>query len=307
MSSGRKKNIGHSVFQKLLNLSKEKKEDFNYLLLRYCIERLLFRLSKSSFADKFILKGASLFLIWQGSSPRVTKDADLMSFGSPDVSRLKQIFIEISQISCLEDGIIFQADSVSAFPIREDQLYGGIRITMKGKLDQAVIPVQIDIGFGDSIVPVPEQVSFPTLLDVPAPELHAYTRYSVVAEKFHAMVALGIANSRMKDFFDIWMLNNSFDFAGNVLSEAIKSTFERRQTEIPENLPFAFSREFSEDEQKQTQWKAFLRKTKPEAVPENFQTVIENLKKFLIPVVEALRGKENFEKTWSSVDTVWKE
>lgn len=307
MSSGKKRNIGHSVFQKLLNLSKEKEEDFNYLLLRYCIERLLFRLSKSSFADKFILKGASLFLIWQGSSPRVTRDADLMSFGSPDVSRLRQIFVEISQIPCLEDGIFFQEDSIKASPIREDQLYGGIRITMKGKLAQAVIPVQVDIGFGDSIIPAPEQVSFPTLLDAPVPELYAYTRYSVVSEKFHAMVVLGIANSRIKDFFDIWMLNNSFDFAGDILSEAVKTTFDRRQTKIPKNLPFAFSKEFSEDQQKQIQWKAFLRKTKPGAIPESFQAVIENLVKFLMPIVEVLRKKESLEKTWNSIDMSWKE
>ena len=178
---------------------------------------------------------------------------------------------------------------------------------MKGKLAQAIIPVQVDIGFGDSIIPAPEQVSFPTLIDAPVPELHAYTRYSVVAEKFHAMVALGIANSRIKDFFDIWMLDNSFDFAGDVLSEAVKTTFDRRQTEIPENMPFAFSKEFSEDNQKQIQWKAFLRKTKPGTIPENFQAVIENLVKFLMPIVEVLRKREILEKTWNSNDISWKE
>jgi len=305
MSSGKNRNIGHSVFQKLLNLSRENGEDFNYLLLRYGVERLLYRLSTSSFADKFILKGASLFLVWQGQNYRVTKDADLMSFGPPDALRLQKIFNEISSIPCVEDGMIFDADSVKAAPIREDQIYGGIRITLKGKLAQAVIPVQVDIGFGDAVVPPPEKVIFPTLLNVPYPEINAYTRYSVVAEKFHAMVFLGIANSRMKDFFDIRMLNNSFEFDGAILCKAIRSTFERRQTEIPKDMPLAFSREFAEDNRKQTQWKAFFRKTKAETMPENLQMVIESLIKFLMPIVDVLREEQVLKKTWNHKRSAW--
>ena len=305
MSSGKNRNTGHSIFQKLLNLAKKNSEDFNYLLLRYGVERLLYRLSVSSFADKFILKGASLFLVWQGRSYRVTKDADLMSFGSPDVSRLSKIFKEVCSIPCEEDGIVFQPDSVLAAPIREDQLYGGIRITVKGKLDHAAVPVQFDIGFGDAVVPAPERVSFPTLLDIPAPEINAYTRYTVIAEKFHAMVLLDMANSRMKDFFDIWMLNKAFNFDGAVLCKAIQSTFERRQTGIPEDIPVAFSPEFSEDKQKQVQWKAFLRKTKPEAVPGNLQSVIDGLIRFLMPVLDALRHKKMLKKTWNTDSGTW--
>jgi len=306
MSSGKNRNIGHSIFQKLLNLAGKNNEDFNYLLLRYGVERMLYRLSISSFADKFILKGASLFLVWQGRNYRVTKDADLMSFGPPDILRLSKIFKDICSVPCEEDGFVFQPESVLAEAIREDQIYGGVRITLKGKLDHAVIPVQIDIGFGDSIVPAPERVHFPTLLDIPAPEINAYTKYTVVAEKFHAMVLLGMANSRMKDFFDIWMMNKAFDFDGKILCQAIQATFARRNTEIPKTLPTAFTAEFTDDKQKQIQWKAFIKKTMPEAAPDKLHAVTDSLIKFLNPVLLSLQNKTTLQKTWYAVSNTWK-
>lgn len=306
MNSGKKRNLGHSIFQKLLNFSKESRLDFNYVLLRYGVERFLYRLSVSEFSDKFILKGASLFLVWRSGGHRVTKDADLLSFGSPDMSRLREIFKKICGIQCVEDGVVFDPAKVRAFEIREGQIYGGVRISLKGKLDQAIVPVQIDIGFGDSVVPPPERVDYPTLLDIPSPEMKAYTRYSMIAEKLHAMVELGIANSRMKDFFDLWLLSRLFNYDGTILQESVKSTFEARKTKMPSKKPLALTSEFFMDSQKQIQWNAFTRKAKPETAAMNLQATIEKLTGFLMPVLESLRQGEVLEKEWIATSAVWK-
>ncbi len=252
MSSPKKRNVGHSVFQRLLKYAKTNGEDFNLVLLRYGIERLLYRLGVSSYADAFILKGASLFLVWKGQNYRVTKDADLLGLGPADVDHLIAVFRGVCQITTeYDDGIIFMRDSVRATPIREGQVYDGIRITLLGRLHQARVPLQIDIGFGDAITPNPAPVRFPTLLDAPAPRIFAYTKYTMIAEKFHAMVTLGLANSRMKDFFDVWLLSRLFEFEGVLLSEAIHNTFTRRSTPLPEGRPFAFTNDFRKDARKQ--------------------------------------------------------
>ena len=218
MSQGKKPNIGHSVYQRLLNYAKEHREDFSLLLSRYGVERLLYRLSISPHVDKFILKGASLFLVWTGQNYRVTKDANLLCSGPADVEHVTAVFRELCQIVTDDaDGIVFVADTVRAVPIREEQEYGGIRVTLLGMLHNARIPLQIDIGFGDAITPAPERINFPTLLNAPAPELLAYPRYTMVSEKLEAMVRLGIANSRMKDFYDVWLLSKLFAFEGRTL------------------------------------------------------------------------------------------
>ena len=248
------KNIGHSVFQRLLDYAKKRDEDFNLLLVRYGVERLLYRLSISEHSDRFILKGASMFLIWKGQNYRVTRDADLLGFGSSEADHIKILFEQICRLGSVDlDGIEFNPDSVEANPIRDDMEYGGIRVTMLGLLHNARIPVQIDIGFGDTVTPEPEMVEFPTLLDAPTPKLKAYPRYTMVAEKFEAMVKLGMANSRMKDFYDVWLLSRLFEFDGIVLCEAVSNTFKRRSTLYPDGLPVVFTEEFSNDNQKQIQ------------------------------------------------------
>ena len=299
MSPGKKPNAGHSIFQRLLNYAKEHREDFNLLLFRYGIERLLYRLSISPHADKFILKGASLFLVWLGQNYRVTKDADLLCSGPADVEHIAVVFRELCQVVSDDvDGIVFVADSVRAVPIREEQEYGGIRVTLVGMLHKARIPLQIDIGFGDAITPAPEKITFPTLLNAPAPELLAYPRYTMVAEKLEAMVRLGIANSRMKDFYDVWLLSKLFAFDGRTLCEAVGNTFKRRSTPIPDGLPLAFTDNFREDVQKQAQWRAFVRKVKPDTAVDNFDVVIDDLAAFLMPVVEAVRQGRLLELLW---------
>lgn len=300
MTADQRRNIGHSVFQRLLNHSRTRGEDFNLLLFRYGIERLLYRLSVSPHADRFILKGASLFLVWKGQNYRVTRDADLLAFGPADTDHLTIIFKELCQTaSDNADGIEFMPDTIRAVPIREEQAYEGIRVTLLAMLHQARIPIQIDIGFGDAVTPEPERIEFPTLLDNPPPQLFAYPRYTMVAEKFEAMVRLGMANSRMKEFYDVWLLSRLFEFDGWTLCDAIRNTFRRRSTPLPDRLPMVFTDEFRKDAQKQTQWRAFVRKSKPEDVPGEFDHVVGGIAAFLTPVIDAARGDDHFELSWA--------
>jgi hypothetical protein len=299
MSPAKKRNTGHSVFQRLLNHARTSGEDFNLLLFRYGVERLLYRLSISAHADTFILKGASLFLVWKGQNYRVTKDADLLGLGPADAEHLANVFRELCRGASDDvDGIEFMPDTVRAVPIREAQEYDSIRVTLVGLLHKARIHLQVDIGFGDAVTPAPERIEFPTLLDAPAPQLLAYTRYTMVAEKLEAMVRLGMANSRMKDFYDIWLLSRLFEFDGGTLCEAVRSTFRRRSTLLPAGLPMALTDEFRKDTQKQTQWRAFVRKSRPESVSDDINAVIGELATFLMPIVEAARSEKRFELPW---------
>ena len=299
MSQDKKRNIGHSTFQRLLSYARTQGEDFNLLLFRYGVERFLYRLSISTHADKFILKGAILFLVWKGQNYRVTRDADLLGSGPADAEHIAGIFTDLCKaITEDSDGIKFIPDTVRAVQIREEQTYGGIRVTLMGILHQARIPLQVDIGFGDAITPEPEQIEFPTLLDGPPPHLLAYPRYTMVAEKFETMVRLGMANSRMKDFYDGWLMSRLFEFNGPTLRDAIRNTFKRRSTPLPDGLPIAFTEEFCKDAQKQTQWQAFVRKSKPVHVSGDFDAVMDEVSAFLMPAIEAARGGKPFGKLW---------
>ena len=297
MSTGKKRNVGHAAFQRLLSYARTQGEDFNLLLFRYGIERLLYRLSISAHADNFVLNGAILFLVWKGQNYRVTKDVDLLGSGPADAEQLAGIFGDLCKAKTEDsDGIKFISDTVKAVPIREEQTYGGIRVTLTGILHQARIPLQIDIGFGDAITPEPEQIEFPTLLDGPRPRLLAYPRYTMAAEKYETMVRLGMANSRMKDFYDVWLMSRLFEFNGPTLRDAIRNTFKRRSTPLPSGVPMAFTSEFWKDAQKQTQWQAFVRKSKPEDVSEDFGSVVRDVAAFLMPANEASRQKNGFDQ-----------
>jgi len=237
MTQHNKKNVAHSIFQRLLNRAKINREDFNLLLSRYGMERFLYRLSISPHNDRFILKGASLFLVWTGQNYRVTRDADFLGLGNPDLEILTDIFCDICGVECKNDGMVYNSESLNVGEIREGQEYDGVRITLVGLLNHARIPLQIDIGFGDTVTPAPEDIEYPTLFDAPSPRLKAYPRYTLVAEKLEAMLKLGLANSRMKDFYDIWLLSKLFSFEGDVLRMAIKNTFNQRHTPLPVSTP----------------------------------------------------------------------
>lgn len=289
-------NIGASVRDRLLNKARAKKLDYNLLLTRYALERMLYRLSISDQRDQFLLKGALLFDLWFDVPHRPTHDADFLGFGSADIPHVEEIFRSISRIK-VEDGIVFQPNSVKAAEIRKEANYAGVRVTLMGLLDSARCPVQIDVGFGDAVIPGPEDVSYPIILTgMPEPQIRAYPRYTVVAEKLEALISLGILNSRMKDFFDLWVLAKHSDFDGTVLTRAVAATFERRQTAIPQGLPIGLSDEFVNDARKEKQWQAFLRKNALDLMP--FAVVTADLREFLMPVLSAISAGKSYGRTW---------
>jgi hypothetical protein len=291
---------GASVRARLLNKAKAEQQDFNLVLTRYALERLLYRLSRSRHAERFLLKGALLFDLWFDIPHRSTRDADLLGLGPAELPALETVFRELCAVTVdPDDGIRFQADTVRAEEIRKDANYGGIRLTLVGLLASARCPVQVDVGFGDAVTPAPELVDYPTMLpELPGPRLRAYPRYTVVAEKLEALVLLGIANSRMKDYFDLWVLARYSDLDGETLRQAIRATFQRRATPIPEGVPFGLTEGFAEDPQKQTQWRAFLRKNALEPVA--LADVLERLRGFLMPpLAAAARVGQLWSSRWS--------
>jgi hypothetical protein len=299
MSGGGRINRGHSVFQRLLNRARESGDDFNLLLVRYGVERFMYRLGISPFRGSFILKGASLFLVWRGQNYRVTRDVDLLGYGDPDPELLLGVFRAICEIGCTEDdGIDYDVDTLKVEEIREGQEYDGVRVTLSCLLHQARIPIQIDIGFGDAVSPAPELIEYPTLFGGPAPVLRAYPRYTLVAEKLEAMVKLGLANSRMKDFYDIWLVSKIFSFDGELLRSAMTRTFARRRTAFPASRPFALTPAFYEDHQKQIQWAAFIRKSKPEMQPGDLAAVVSAISDFVFPVIESIQKDRPFSDEW---------
>jgi predicted nucleotidyltransferase component of viral defense system len=251
------KNVGASVRARLLNLSRTNGQSFDLVLTRFALERLLFRLSQSRYADRFVLKGAMLLMSWFEDPYRGTRDLDLLGFGDPSPEAMLATFREIL-VQVADDGVVFDANALRVDRIREELEHGGLRLRTTASIDGARVNLTIDIGFGDALEPGAELIDYPVMLDFPAPRLRAYARETVIAEKFQAMVALGRANSRMKDFYDIWILSRSFTFDDDRLARAIATTFARRGTEIPAELPDALSPAFAADEQKQQQWRAFV-------------------------------------------------
>ena len=258
-------NLSASILARLLTLAKQRGDDYSLLLNRFALERLLARVSISPHADRFLLKGALLFALWYDTPHRPTRDADLLGFGPDDEAYLIATFREIATMD-LGDGIVFDPDSVKADAIREDNTYGGTRITLVARIGSARCALQIDVGFGDAVTPGPQTVAYPSLLgDFPAPTLRVYPVYTVIAEKYQAMVMLGQANSRMKDFFDLAVIARRTELDAATLAAALVATFARRQTALPTERPLALTQQFSEDAAKLRQWQAFLNKNRIEA------------------------------------------
>lgn len=261
------KNVAASVRARLLTRAKEQDMDYNLILTKYALERLLYRLSVSQWAETFLLKGALLFDLWFDQPHRPTRDMDLLGFGSSDMANLVTVFCTVCALPH-DDGIVFDPATVRAAEIRKEASYAGVRITLMGILDGARCAVQIDVGYGDAVTPEPESVSYPVLLPgMLAPQIRAYPRYTVVAEKYHAMVSLGMVNTRLKDYFDVWFLTQRAPLDPAVLLQAIAATFARRGTPLPQSLPMGLSDMFAKDPSKQKQWAAFLHKNKLQAPP----------------------------------------
>jgi predicted nucleotidyltransferase component of viral defense system len=290
-------NLPASVRQRLLNLAGQTKQDFGLLLTKYALERLLYRLSVSKHRDAFVLKGALLFQLWTSEPYRPTRDLDLLGQGDGSAERYRTIFTELCSQEVEDDGLTFLSDTIRVERIRDEEEYEGVRVLLTAHLANARIPLQIDVGFGDVISPGPVELEYPTLLPFPAPKLRAYSKESVVAEKFEAMVKLGMANSRMKDFYDLWVMARRFEFKGSVLSAAIKATFERRRTALPSSRPLALTAEFGEAPGKQTQWRAFLKKSGLNA-SESLNDIVKELGEFVMPVMEGITSSKTLGHTW---------
>jgi hypothetical protein len=293
------RNIGASVRARLQNFARENGTDFQLVLTRYVLERLLHRLSVSAHRDGFILKGALLYSLWLDMPLRGTRDLDLLSAQPQSIDRMAEIFREICRAEVPDDGVVFDHASLTAEAIRENASYGGVRITTTASLAGARIPVQVDLGFGDVVTPRPETITYPVLLDAPAPQLKAYPRETVIAEKLEAMVSLGLTNSRMKDFLDVAFLAKTFDFDGSLLMSAVVATFRRRGTPVPAE-PEALTKAFVERPETIALWKAFItRETIPSSLSD-WQSTIQILRSFMLPVVAAASTGGKFGQSWNA-------
>ena len=283
------RDLAASVRARLLNRAKAENADFNQVLVRYALERMLYRLGQSAHADKFLLKGALLFTLWYDLPHRPTRDADLLGFGSSDLSDIEQVFREITALP-VDDGIVFDHEGLRVEEIRKDAAYDGVRVQLGAVLSNARVLVQIDIGFGDAVTPAPVDADFPVLLDdLPAPRLRVYPAYTVVSEKLHAMALLGLANSRLKDYFDVLVIFDRENLDTPTLAKAIHATFTRRGTEVPEKMPIGLSEQFSTDASRIAIWKAFVRKNELAELP--LLDVVARLREKIAPALVLARQK----------------
>lgn len=288
------KNLSASVHQKLLNRSHETNQPFNELIQYYGIERLLYRLSLSQYSRQFILKGALMFNVWGMANFRPTRDVDLLGHVTNTLEHIKSLFEDVCRLEVLPDGLEFD-ENVSVERIKEDAEYEGVRVNVLAYLDKTRIPIQIDIGFADVVTPAPKKLEYPILLDFPAPHVYGYPRETVAAEKFQAMIILGMANSRMKDFYDLCMMFDQFEFDGQTMQNALQRTFQNRGTEFPTEKHTIFLSEFAEN--KTAQWNAFTRKIKRTDYTDMKQ-VIYTIKEFFVPILSASQSGMPFDKKW---------
>lgn len=282
--------LARSVLARLARHAKEIGVDPNLVLTRYAMERFLYRLSRSLYAERFVLKGALLLLVWLGEALRPTRDADLLGFGDLSDAVLAGIFRDLCDVPVDADAMTYLADTVRVEPIRAEDDYGGQRVTLQARLGAARLGVQVDIGIGDVVTPAPEWLEYPSLLDLPRPRLRAYPRETVIAEKLHAMEYLGLRNSRMKDYFDVFALLREGKIDFTQLADAIAATFARRQTVLPESIPQGLRDEFADDATKQNQWRQFLTKNRLQAPA--LGQVISEIRELIVQPIVLARAKQ---------------
>lgn len=300
MAKGPGRNVGVSVRHRLTNQARSRGENVQLLLTRYAIERLLYRLSRSPYRHRFALKGAMLFSVWAAVPYRATGDLDLLGFGENAPERIADAFREICAASVEDDGVQFSGETIRAEAARVEDEYGGVRLSLDAVIAGARLPVRVDIGFGDAVTPGLAEITYPSLLDLPQPRLRAYPPETVVAEKLQALVAFGLLNSRMKDFFDLWAISGLFAFQGAVLSKAIRATFQRRATPIPADPPAALTAAFADDPGKQAQWQAFLRRTAMTLQPPVLPDLINAVAEFVLPPMQTVASDATFELDWQA-------
>ncbi len=293
-------NIGASVRARLTLRARKRKENVQLVLTHYAIERLLYRLSLSDYSRQFVLKGAMLVKLWTPAPYRATADLDLLGFGDDAPERICAVFRDICVLEVPNDGVIFKPETLELVITRIEVEYGGIRLTMIAEVAGARLPVRIDIGFGDVVTPSVREIEYPSMLDMPAPRLRAYPPETVIAEKFQALVFLGMSNSRIKDMFDLWTISETFSFDGNIIADAIRATFDRRHTAIPTVKPIALTVAFSQDATKQAQWRGFLRRTAITTPPGSFAELQSKVAAFVLPPTEALAAGNAFDRKWEA-------
>ncbi|MGI6445403.1 MAG: nucleotidyl transferase AbiEii/AbiGii toxin family protein [Candidatus Ozemobacteraceae bacterium] len=279
------RNVSASVRQRILNRSKADRRSFSELLQYYAMERFLYRLSISDHAHHYILKGALMLRVWNASDFRSTMDIDLLGKTGNEEENITAQIRNILAVEIEPDGLTFDSNSIQTERITEDAHYRGIRVRFRAVLGTSRISIQIDIGFGDTVYPEPQLAVIPCMLNSPAPSLFCYTRESAIAEKFEAMIKLGQLNSRMKDFYDIWLLSRRFEFVLGTLAEAVRLTFNQRGTELSEPID-AFSNNFIS--YRQPMWVAFRKRLKQKHIPESFQEIVTGVELFLKPVIKGV-------------------
>lgn len=272
-----------SIRDRLLNVAKERNEEFNLTLIRYALERFLYRLSLTSHREEMILKGAMLFQIWNDTPHRATRDLDLLASGEVNPEKIEAKIREICEIEVDEDGLVFHLDELTVQEIREESRYGGIRASFVATLTTARIPIQIDFGVGDAVTPSPVETEYPTLLEMKAPVVFIYPKETVVAEKLSAIVEHDIGNSRMKDYFDLWFIATTYNLDPDQLKTAVQRTFDRRGQFFPTKLPVGLSDEFAQSPAKQAQWKAFQARATGTTL--SLEEVVETVRKYAEPLL----------------------
>ena len=290
--------VAASIRSRLLNRAKSGGIEFQHYLVRYARERFLYRLGQSAVRDRLILKGGTLLSLWMPEPFRFTRDIDMLASEENNEEVIRDAIRIVCAVSCPEDGLEFDVDSLKLSPIREGQVYGGQRATLTALLSNAKATVRIDFGFGDAVSP--EDAVMPTLIDsLPAPSLLVYPMVSVIAEKFQAMVHLGLSNTRMKDFHDVWALSESFNMDGDALLVAVADCFRRRGTPWTEEMPAALTPEFYTDANTQMEWERYVRSaTLMKPPPASFEGVGHRVISLLGPIRESIMSKESFRMRW---------
>jgi hypothetical protein len=293
-------NIEASVRALLQNKARETNRPFAEVLQYYGMERFLYRFSRSEYVDKFILKGALMFTVWQIPERRTTLDMDFSSTYDNQIATIERVIRDVCKVLVAPDGLVFDSQTIKGQKIKEDADYEGVRIKFRGFLERARIPMQIDVGFGDVIYPNPKTINYPVILDFPKPHLKGYPAESVISEKFEAMVKLGLLNSRMKDFYDIWLMMRQFDFDGLKLIEALKLTFRHRKTSLPQHKPLFAEEIYDKKSDRHTLWKAFLRKGDIKHAPDRLATTAKEIEDFLIEPLSVFNKGIKFSKEWKA-------
>jgi predicted nucleotidyltransferase component of viral defense system len=290
--------VAHSVHDRLLALATRQREDFNAVLARYGVERLLYRLTCTAHGPRFVLKGAALFVVWLGRAHRPTRDLDLLGSGQMDEAVIRGIFDDVCEVPVTPDGLHFDPATITVAPIRADQEYGGLRVKVHGTLGTARVSVQVDVGLGDAVTPPPSAADYPTLLDLPAPRIKVYPRETVVAEKLDALMELGLLNTRLKDYYDLYVLAHHFAFEGTSLRGALGATLTRRGRTMPRGTPVGLTDAFAGDPARARQWAAFLRSHPLAGVPLELLLVVRGVEAFAAPVIQAVGTESPFTMLW---------